>query len=661
MLRNPLAIAVLLASTSLAEETELRIVGDDSIKEAELMNALGGRLDHIRLQPATPFRAADAAFLIEQTYLKAGFNQVTIFWKIDGPRLIQIRVEEGPRDLLGEVEVLDVPNEKLNEILVDLFKLNPSKRATGFRDIPYQEGDAEAGMELMRRQMQSIGFYDAKISIANRTTDPETGEIDFKLNVDAGSIATIVSPQLQGKSAPGTKAALRTLNGQPATTGNLNLLRSRVEETYQKQGFIRAKVAMNLNRQGKNVQPVFTVTEGQQINLRDIKITGLEKTDPERIEIRLKDLKGTAIDGDLARKRISDLISTGAFSSVRTELQPVGDGVVDALLRIREADARGVSVHGGYDSYEGAFLGAGYYDRNFRGKILNLSTGFEASQRSLLGEVSLSNPWINGSDLSGRVRLFANSRDNEGYNVLRSGLEAGVVWPVSKNYQLEATVGWTINSLTADGLLPGELGETSYQNPFIQFSQKLDYRDNPTLPTTGWHIATPLELGAAIGDDSTGYFRTGFEASYHQPLGSSGQLALGLRSQLLIPAGGGDRLPIDLRLFNGGARSVRSFRERELGPWSITGYPVGGQASWVANVEYSHLIAGPLRGVAFVDAGGLTRNWEDLGLSNPEVAIGVGLRLDLPIGPVRLEYGHNLTRDGHDPSGTFHFAIGAAF
>ncbi len=661
MLRHSLMFAAVASMSAIAQETEIRIIGDASISETELRNALSGRLDHIRTHPATPFRAADAAFLIEQTYRNAGFNDATLYWKILGPRLIQVRVEEGPRDLLGEVEVLDVPNEKLNEVLVDLFKLKPVERASGFAAVPYQEGDDELGLDLMRKQMRSIGFYDAEVSIVSRTKNPRTGEIDFVIDVDPGAIATIASPRLEGSMAPGTRAALGTVTGEPATTGNLNLLRSKVEQSYRSQGFIRAEIRMTLEREGKNVRPIFTVTEGEQVVLRDIRVTGEEKTDPARIRVRLDDLKGTAVDGNLVRERIGELVATGAFASVRTELEPVSDGKVDALLRIREAEARGVSLHVGVDSYEGAFVGAGYYDRNLWGRILNFNSGFEISQRSLLGEISVSNPWIAGSDVSGKVRLFANSRDHEGYDVLRTGFEAGVVWPVTDHYELEASAGWTFNQLTADGLLPGELGDTDYQNPYIRLSQKLDYRDNPVLPTKGWHLATPFELGAAVGDDSSTYAKAGFESSYHHTLGESGRLSLGLRSQLLIPLSGDDRLPIDLRLFNGGARSVRSFAERELGPWSVTGYPVGGQASWVANVEYSHLLAGPLRGVVFIDAGGLSREWEDLGFTDPEVAIGLGLRLDLPIGPVRFEYGHNLTRDGHDPSGSFHFAIGAAF
>ncbi|MCU0794593.1 MAG: BamA/TamA family outer membrane protein [Akkermansiaceae bacterium] len=642
------------------DRTEVRITGDPSISEKQLLQALGGRLDHIYLHPAKPSRAADAAFMVEEVYQKAGFNDVVIFWKILGPRSIQLRIEEGPRDLLGNVTVSGIPNPKLHKALIDLFRLTPRKRAAGFKQVPFRKADLEEGIALMDAQLRSLGFYAAKIEVASQTKNPKTGRIDFDFAIQAGPSFTIAAPTFQGETPPGLRAAISSYTGEVAHTAQLNALRARVAEVYQTQGFVEAVVRMKLVVLDRSVRPEFIIEKGEKVVLRDIRFTGQQKTNPERIEVRLRDLKGTTLDGTLARKRIGQIIGTGAFSTLRTELQPVGDGTVDALLHIQEADARGVSTSAGFDTFEGPILGATYHDRNLFGQVRNLNAGLEISQRSILGDITVSDPWIHGSDISGRARLYAQSRDYEGYDAVRSGFEAALVWPVNDHYRLELIAGWSINDLSSDGIPIANLGATNYSNPAILFNQRLDYRDNPVMPTSGWHLEIPLEIGAAIGRDTTPYAKFGFESSYLHPLGSKGRLALGLRSHLLIPADD-RRLPIDLRLFTGGARSVRSFRERELGPWSITGYPIGGQAMWVANLEYSRSLAGPLRGVAFIDAGGLSRDWEDFGLSDPEVAAGLGLRLDLPIGPVRLEYGHNLTRDGRDPSGTFHFAIGTTF
>jgi outer membrane translocation and assembly module TamA len=83
------------------------------------------------------------------------------------------------------------------------------------------------------------------------------------------------------------------------------------------------------------------------------------------------------------------------------------------------------------------------------------------------------------------------------------------------------------------------------------------------------------------------------------------------------------------------------------------GRPLGGTEWWVANAEIVQTISGPIKGVSFLDLGSLS--------GDIEIALGLGVRLDLPIGPVRLEYGHNMSRDEREPSGTFHFALGISF
>ncbi len=57
----------------------------------------------------------------------------------------------------------------------------------------------------------------------------------------------------------------------------------------------------------------------------------------------------------------------------------------------------------------------------------------------------------------------------------------------------------------------------------------------------------------------------------------------------------------------------------------------------------------------------ISLDYSDILAADLELAAGLGIRLDLPIGPVRFEYGYNLTRDPGEPAGAFHFAIGAAF
>ena len=77
----------------------------------------------------------------------------------------------------------------------------------------------------------------------------------------------------------------------------------------------------------------------------------------------------------------------------------------------------------------------------------------------------------------------------------------------------------------------------------------------------------------------------------------------------------GSRFPIDERFFIGGATTVRSFGERQLGPYDQhTGQPIGGEAYTIVNVEYVFpSVLADLRGAVFFDAGNLRPRAERLG------------------------------------------------
>jgi outer membrane translocation and assembly module TamA len=133
---------------------------------------------------------------------------------------------------------------------------------------------------------------------------------------------------------------------------------------------------------------------------------------------------------------------------------------------------------------------------------------------------------------------------------------------------------------------------------------------------------------------------------------------LGARVGAIQPAT--SSIPIDARFFNGGATTVRSFAERELGPKDKQNNPLGGEFYTVLNAEFTFPISGGLKGAVFVDAGNLT-SWDQAGFDDMRTGIGVGLGYALPVGPLRLDFGINPDRRRGEDFGAFHFSFGAAF
>ena len=124
-------------------------------------------------------------------------------------------------------------------------------------------------------------------------------------------------------------------------------------------------------------------------------------------------------------------------------------------------------------------------------------------------------------------------------------------------------------------------------------------------------------------------------------------------------------LPIDERFFLGGSTTVRSYAERQLGPYdhNTSGEPIGGEAYTLANLEFQFPVklATDLKGAVFVDAGNLRPRAEQFGFGAEHYAVGAGIRYNLPIGPLRADYGVNPNPGRNEAFGAFQFSFGLAF
>jgi outer membrane protein insertion porin family len=656
-------LPLLLTVVSAMAETRVKVTGMKHKSESQVLELMGGRLTHVRSSPASAPLADDAAFLLRQILEKDGYARAEVDWRIIGRDEIVLIVNEGGRQSLGTVTIRGAAEEDVKKLAKLYAKPAEKDRPLAAGAPPFREEDVETGLSYLRQEFNARGHWKAEATVVSREADPATGVVSPVIEVKPGPLYQIAPPTVSSVDGPGVemaKNAVRPFIGQTATTGNLNSMRVAVEEAATGSGYPDAIIRMTRTLEGEKFIPGFTLEFGKRVKLGDIRIAGLQHTNPERIARRFADMEGDWYDEAAVNKRLREMLSTGAFSSAGVETSDAGEGSLDATLNFKEARAKEVSVAAGIGSYQGLIIRFTYIDRNLLGNLWGFSSGFEYSALGFLGETRVTDPWLFGSDVSASARAYALIYGREGYNAYESGLEGKTKWKFGKHYALELLGGNSVVKLTADGLPSSELGETLYNHARLRFSQSLDFRDNAVLPKSGWHLENPIEIGTALGGVSTSYTRAGLTGGWFREINRRYQVGFGGEWGVLIPGGDGGDLPIDLRLFNGGSRSVRSFPERELGP-AVNGFPTGGEAMWNTNAELIRSITGPVKAVAFVDAGTLAREYDELFSTDVELAAGLGIRLDLPIGPVRVEYGHNLTRDGKEPNGTLHFAIGCAY
>ena len=132
-------------------------------------------------------------------------------------------------------------------------------------------------------------------------------------------------------------------------------------------------------------------------------------------------------------------------------------------------------------------------------------------------------------------------------------------------------------------------------------------------------------------------------------------------------------IPASQRFFAGGGTTVRGFQLDHLGAQEVLtteGLSNGGNGLLIFNLEVRRVVkqvfGRNMAAVAFVDAGNVFRRVRDVNLKELRSAVGLGVRYDSPIGPLRFDVGFKTTRlvfgNGTRERGwEYHLSIGEAF
>ena len=205
--------------------------------------------------------------------------------------------------------------------------------------------------------------------------------------------------------------------------------------------------------------------------------------------------------------------------------------------------------------------------------------------------------------------------------------------------------------------------------PVIHLFWAKDSRDNFRIPTRGHRTKIFLDLAPA-GDNE--YWRAGFNhRSYFNVWKRFDHvLMVGVRAETIDGFSG--EVPIYNRMFLGGPKSIRGIRYRYVSPTvrevkrfthAYGDYaPWGGQSLLCMNVEYTIPIVKMFRFAVFSDAGSVGEDVFDLDFDSIFAWTGgFGLRLDIPMFPIRVDFGVPFVEPDHAEKEVFSFSVGYDF
>jgi outer membrane protein assembly complex protein YaeT len=505
----------------------------------------------------------------------------------------------------------------------------------------YSQSLVTADIGALQTIYRNNGFLRVKITpeaatdAARVTPKGKPAPLTVIYHIEEGDQQRVGSVRLEGNDhvdAAKLTSQLNTVPGQLLSPQNLAGDRDALWTDYLSRGFDKARVEVTQQADPDNpntVNVVFHITEGQQIFVRKVLLTGLHYTRPDTVAKAIVLHPGDPLNETALAETQRNLYEFALFSEIDTAVENPSGGETYKTVLLQAVEARRWSLTYGFgfeaqtgtpeNNCKGASAAGVPCDPN--GKtgisprvIANLTRnnlfGREQSA-SLQGTYGLieqkinllfQNPHFYGNRNFGLTFSggYANSQDVTTY--VASKLEAGVHWTehfntpgsrISKANTLDYEFSFRRVKVAASSLQVG-IGEiaplstaTRVAGPGTTWIR--DTRDSPLDAHRGTYTSFQEFLsGSRLGAQAEFNRIDVSNSSFYSFDKGRFVLARNTRygQERAFGSADAELIPLPERLYAGGATSLRSFSINAAGPRDPeTGYPIGGAGALVNNTE----------------------------------------------------------------------------
>ena len=413
-------------------------------------------------------------------------------------------------------------------------------------------------------------------------------------------------------------------------------------------------------------------------------------------EMQLK--PGDVFNRNTAQRDLQRVFGLGIFEDARLSFSPGQDPRrVVVNVDIVEGDTGSLAAGAGFSSNSGFFGTVSYQEQNLGGNNQILGSELQIGEREFLFDVSFTDPWIGGDPYRTSYTVNAFRRRSislvfdgddtrlvtedggDSPRVVRTGGGITFSRPIADNPYVRPdwrlSAGFTYQrvqiengdgdvaprSSVEDGLRDLAFSPDGQDDLFIfSFAATQDYRNNTLQPTSGSFLRLGVEQSVPIGSGSILLSRLRASYSYYIPVDfiDFGFTEEELPQTIAFNAQAGTilgDLPPYESFVIGGSNSVRGYGEGEVGV---------GRSYFQASAEYRFPILSFIGAALFVDygttlgsSGGVPGAPGDVrGLPGSGLGYGIGVRVQSPVGPIRIDYGWNDQGESQ-----LHFGIGERF
>jgi len=630
-------------------------------------------------------------------YETRNYGEVRVTTRVEpvpGKRRVQVvfNIEEGPRMIVQKITFIgnrSFPDRDLRKALKTktrslIYFLDKTGRL-----IPSQ---LDEDKDALRYFYQNHGFADARCTNVKVQPNQRQDGVDLTYTIQEGTQYRIHSVRFEGLAAVKSQELLGVLKmkeGSLYTPEGLNNDLKAISDYYGSRGYVDRNILSQVTPAGASqIDLLFSVDEGVQSFVNLVNIQGNTRTKDKVIRRELVLKPGQVFDTtlmDISRNRLQNL---NYFS--RVDLVPQSTlvpGRKDLNVILEEKTTGSFTFGAGFSTIDSLVGFAELQETNF--DLLGWPTFRGGGQRfRIRGQyglersdvvAALTEPWFLGYKLSAGPEGYYHEANylSDVYNQATYGGDFQLRAPITRflsahaEYRFQGIRIYDIYEKNAGQVIKNSQGR--YTQSMFAGGFDYDTRDDLFLPRHGGVVnfnafISGGGLGGSVNDyglslEGTQYFLLPFDIIFM----AKGEIAVvnTIKNGTQSPNDPNVNLgvPIFDRLYLGGANNMRGFMYRMVGPKDRFGNPIGGNSLAYTTLEVTFPIVPRIRGAIFTDWGFVNANSFDYSFNNINGDIGVGIRLDLPIGaPIRIDYGYPVKADKWNrTSGQFQFNIGYQF
>ena len=657
-------------------------------------------------------------------FQKAGFFDVKVDAQVTqdpNGETIVYNIVKGRRHKFSDLDMVGNTHFSKKD-LVGHVKVEPGHL---FFHGTYSEQLLHQSVKNLETFYKANGFSDVKVTPDVKSEANGNIQVTFRIVEGTQDIVETLQIQGNDTVPENQLAngGLKVAPGQPYSQKLVDDDRNRILQNYLEHGYLNASFRATAKPVGKDkhrLEVTYEILEGPRVQTAKVVMLGRKDTQATLIDRETALTSGAPMREDRLLESENKLYNLGIFDwaeidprrTITTQTQE------DAVIKVHEAKKNSITYGFGFEVINrGGSIPSGtialpglppvglpssfktsqktfwgprgnfqYTRKNFRGKAETITLGVLAGRLDQRFNFGFLDPYFRFTKWSSN---FTISGEHNSENPIFTSRLAEAGWQLQRALNETKTnnlfLRYTFRETGLSNLLLPELvspADRHVRLSTLSASFVRDTRDNALDATKGMYDTAEIGINPSWIGSNVDFARFLGQAAYYHKVGKgivwANSLRLGLEQ-----AFNGSHVPLSEKFFSGGGSTLRGFALNGAGPQhavhvcpadqpnctSLIQVPLGGNQLFILNSELRIPVPVDLPFVhknlgfaTFYDGGNV---YQHVGFSRFMAdytnTVGIGLRYKTPVGPVRIDIGHNLNSIPGVKSTQFFITLGQAF